>query len=427
MRPPPVALATLSRPRTFGYHGVLTVDTTGLMSLYLNGTLRGTAAGNAGLLGGPGSLPFRIGASSYGIASPAFPRYAWRGAIDDVRVYNRVLSSDEVAQLFAYESAPSPCAPRSATATATLSNGFVVGITMTDFGCGYTNTPLVLIEGGGGTGATAAAVVTNGIVASVTITDAGIGYTSPPSVFIGSVPYIVSQPQSVLINYGQNASFSVAAVGSSQIAYQWSLSGTPIAGATNTSLTITNAGPADLGDYAVVVTDPFGSVTSSPAALDMFPYLATSFQGTVAYWGKDAALSVQVYGTGPVTYQWYDNGVAVLGATNRVLDFPSIQLTNGGLYSVVITSPFGSITNVAAPVVVNPAGVSLGLYPGVTISGVVGYTYAIQRTANLTQTNSWVTLTNLTLTQPVQLWLDTSVNATVPANPLQFYQVVPGQ
>ena len=94
---------------------------------------------------------------------------------------------------------------------------------------------------------------------------------------------------------------------------------------------------------------------------------------------------------------------------------------------MVITSPLGSLTNAAAPVIVNPAGVSLGLYPGITVSGVVGYTYAIQRTANLTQTNSWVTLTNLTLTQPVQLWLDTSVDATVPANPLQFYQVVPGQ
>ena len=49
------------RPATNAWsHGVLTVATSGLVSLYLNGNLRGTAAGNAGLLGGrPLAVPHR--------------------------------------------------------------------------------------------------------------------------------------------------------------------------------------------------------------------------------------------------------------------------------------------------------------------------------------------------------------------------------
>jgi len=78
-------------------------------------------------------------------------------------------------------------------------------------------------------------------------------------------------------------------------------------------------------------------------------------------------------------------------------------------------------------VVVNPAGVAFGgIYPSVIIQGVVGYNYVIQNTANLANTNSWVTVTNLTLTQPIQLWVDTNTDAALPANPLRFYRVLPG-
>src|SRR5208283_3170431 len=80
----------------------------------------------------------------------------------------------------------SPCNPHEATATATVVNGFVVGATITDGGCGYTNAPIVLIQGGGGTGATATAIVSNGVVTGVTITDAGSGYTSTPAISVYS-------------------------------------------------------------------------------------------------------------------------------------------------------------------------------------------------------------------------------------------------
>lgn len=79
-----------------------------------------------------------------------------------------------------------PCVPHGATATATVDHGFVVAATITDGGCGYTNTPSVLIRGCGGTGATATAVVSNGVVVDIIITVAGSGYTCTPTIFISS-------------------------------------------------------------------------------------------------------------------------------------------------------------------------------------------------------------------------------------------------
>lgn len=81
------------------------------------------------------------------------------------------------------------CSPHRATATATVVNGFVVGATITDSGCGYTDAPTVLIQGGGGSGATALAVVSDGKIVAITITGAGAGYTSTPQIKIASPPF----------------------------------------------------------------------------------------------------------------------------------------------------------------------------------------------------------------------------------------------
>ena len=169
----------LSPPTNLWCHVVLAIDENGNGSFYLNGTnVVGFASAPSGQ---PGD--FRIGASAGGGCGY---EYVWNGRIDDVRIYNRALTSNEVQQLYAHESAPQSCIPYPATAAATIVDGYVVSASVTDGGCGYTNTPVVLIVGGGGSGATATAVVTNGIVVGISITDAGNGYTSTPTVYIYS-------------------------------------------------------------------------------------------------------------------------------------------------------------------------------------------------------------------------------------------------
>jgi hypothetical protein len=84
------------------------------------------------------------------------------------------------------------CVAHAAKATATVINGFLVGATMTDYGCGYTNPPLVVIQGGGGSGASGTAVITNGLVSRIIITSAGCCYTSDPQIIIASPPFIPS-------------------------------------------------------------------------------------------------------------------------------------------------------------------------------------------------------------------------------------------
>src|SRR6516225_5190347 len=85
--------------------------------------------------------------------------------------------------------------PRRATGSAILSGGFVVGLTITDGGYGYTNAPLVHIIGGGGSNAVVTASVSNSIVIGITVNNPGIGYFATPQVSIA--PPIIPLPQMV--------------------------------------------------------------------------------------------------------------------------------------------------------------------------------------------------------------------------------------
>jgi hypothetical protein len=248
------------------------------------------------------------------------------------------------------------------------------------------------------------------------------------SVFVYLPVSILAQPNSLVGPASASASFSVVASGfPAPTSYQWTFNGTNLPGATSSLLNINRINLSTIGNYQVLVGNGYSFTNSTIATLNMSPSITSPFNGATTIWGQSAALSVGAIGSGGLNYQWYVNGVAIDGATSATLNFTSIQFTNGGLYSVVVSSPFGSVTNVAAQVIVNPAEVALGFYPGLTINGVVGYSYIIQSSTNLADVNAWITLTNLTLTQPVQLWLDTSVDASSPFNPLQFYRVLPGQ
>ncbi len=414
-------LSYLTPPTNTWCQWAVTIASNGAETLYLNGT-NFPASGPAAPAGV--AEDFRIGASG---GSGCGYESVWNGLIDDVRIYNRVLSSNEVQELYQYESEPAPCNTDTATATASITNGFVISANVLAGGCGFSNAPLVALIGGGGSGATATAVVSNGTVTAIIITDAGSNYTSAPTVVIGESPTITVPPQSVTVDAYAPASFSVSATGTSSFHYQWSVNGSNIAGATASALTFSNVVQTNLGTYSVVVSNPFGSVASSNAVLAMYPYLIDPFSGLETDWGYTNTLSVQAWGTGPLTYQWFDNGAAISGATNQNLTLDSIQFTNAGLYSVVVSSALGSVTNTPEQVVVNPAGISIGLAPTVTVSGVTGYHYIIQRTTDLSNTNSWVTVTNLLLTQPVQIWADLSIDASLPGNPYEFYRILPGQ
>ncbi|HAV64470.1 MAG TPA: hypothetical protein DCY13_19140, partial [Verrucomicrobiales bacterium] len=123
-------------------------------------------------------------------------------------------------------------------------------------------------------GATNASLVLNGVqTAQAGTYSVFVGNPFGPTVNAGAmltvnVPVaIIQQPVSQDAVPGETATFFVAATGTPPISYQWRWNGTPIAGASQPMLTLTNVDTVIGGDYSVVVSNIAGAETSDTARL----------------------------------------------------------------------------------------------------------------------------------------------------------------
>jgi hypothetical protein len=98
-----------------------------------------------------------------------------------------------------------------------------------------------------------------------------IEFTNTLNIGPPSPPGITSQPANVSVVAGGTATFSVAAVGSLPLTYQWRKDGAALSGATNSTLTLSNVQSANAGGYTVVVSNSLGSTTSNTATLTLSP------------------------------------------------------------------------------------------------------------------------------------------------------------
>ena len=86
-----------------------------------------------------------------------------------------------------------------------------------------------------------------------------------------SPPIITIQPSNQTTLRGTSATFTVSDSGSAPVTYQWRFGGADIPNATNSILNLVGVQLSDAGNYDVVLSNSFGSVVSTNAALTVLP------------------------------------------------------------------------------------------------------------------------------------------------------------
>ncbi len=71
--------------------------------------------------------------------------------------------------------------------------------------------------------------------------------------------------------------------------------------------------------------------------------------------GGQGTLSVGVNGSGPLTYQWFKDGVAISGANAQTLAISNAQLSDRGIYHVQISDLENAVTSTSAAIEVSAA------------------------------------------------------------------------
>ena len=103
---------------------------------------------------------------------------------------------------------------------------------------------------------------------TVIIANAFGSITSAPAlVVVFAPPSILAQPTNATVSVGGTATFSISALGPPPLEFQWRKNGANIAGAINSTFTITNVQFDDGATYTVLVASPGGTLVSDPAQL----------------------------------------------------------------------------------------------------------------------------------------------------------------
>jgi len=167
-------------------------------------------------------------------------------------------------------------------------------------------------------------------------------------------PQILGQPSSQGAVVGESVTFRVTAAGSPPLFYQWLFNGSPLAGATGSSLVLDNVQPAQEGLYSVRVTNIAGAVTSAEALLSVWipAFVAVHPTDQTVFAGASASFSVQGAGTLPLSYQWLRDGAPLPGATASSLTLQNVQALDAGALQAVVSNAYGSATSRVARLVV---------------------------------------------------------------------------
>ena len=179
----------------------------------------------------------------------------------------------------------------------------------------------------------------------LTVADAsGNTNTAIVSVVASGLPYINTQPADLSVILSSNAALTVSACGP-DLTYQWRHASGELASGTNPILSLQAVSTADAGDYDVIITNSYGSVTSSVATVTVLqpPVITTQPQSLAAILGGQADFSVAVSSIYPVGFQWRTNNTPVTGQTGPDFTIPSVQSSDFADYTVMVTNVDGSV------------------------------------------------------------------------------------
>jgi len=183
---------------------------------------------------------------------------------------------------------------------------------------------------------------------------AGVRVSTNALLTVNVPPKLVLQPRSQPVVAGPtNITLMAEATGTEPLKYQWYKGGKIIVGETNTSYTVTT-NTVDTS-YSVSAANVAGRAISSNALLKVFtrPAIVAQPLARTVTVGGSTSFAVKTTGTLPLFYQWWKDGAEIPGATNLSYVLTSIQPTQAGAYTLVVSNFAGVTVSTNAVLTVN--------------------------------------------------------------------------
>lgn len=181
-----------------------------------------------------------------------------------------------------------------------------------------------------------------------------------------AAPVITQQPVNQSVNRGSTVTFSITATGYPAPTYQWTDGGTPISGATASTLSFVTSDNDNQKLFNCVVkntTTQQNTVNSTFATLTVLdpnasgvpPSITSNPVNQSASVGSAVSFSASASGSQPFTYAWRKSGNSTVIGTGQTLTF-TVSSGSGGSYYCTITNAYGSAVSTAATLSVGGSG-----------------------------------------------------------------------
>jgi hypothetical protein len=171
--------------------------------------------------------------------------------------------------------------------------------------------------------------------------------------------------------------------------------------------------------YRLPGTTGWGTTLAGrPVVLGALPAIQMSPQTQTAEAGSAVDLRAAALGSSPLFYLWYHNGGDLISrSTNPDLYLSSVQASQSGAYTVVISNMLGSATS--APAYLNVvAAVQRRPVPGIKLTGETGRLLTVDYADSLGRAPHWSTLGSVSITSTSQYYFD----LTLPLPPQRCYR-----
>ena len=246
----------------------------------------------------------------------------------------------------------------------------------------------------------------NTVAQSFTVT---VNYVSQK--IVGPVPSIQVPPQTQTAESGSVATMSARVKSASPPTYCWFFNGNPITGCDTNRLCLSGVQPANIGTYTLVVQNAGGTVTSTPAVLNVITPVPRRPVPAVTLTAKPGTtLGLDCLDAAGPAANWTTMATITMSNSTQFYFDVSDPLPPQRFYRVWKSGKTGT-----APTM------GMNFVAAITLTGNVGSNLRLDYINAVGPTNAWVTLDTVTLTNASQLYFDSSAIS----QPGRLYRIVP--
>jgi hypothetical protein len=189
----------------------------------------------------------------------------------------------------------------------------------------------------------------------------GFIITDEAEVIVNTPPVTTEQPEDIVVCEAEELLININYSGTEPISFEWYLLESETLLGSDANYYTENADPANSGSYYCILENSCAEISTDTITVEILalPQITTHPEDESVCEGEYASMFVDASGAEPLDFLWYRNESSVSSQTNSILEYPSAQVNQTGIY-------FCRVSNICGYDDSGTAILTIGTEPAIT-------------------------------------------------------------